>query len=70
MLKLKVFLRALKQLFFPKNYSPQDVVDAINEAFANKEVYKNNIYRGKSKAGLEIEFVIKKGKIDSAYPLY
>lgn len=63
-------LKGPKTTFFPKDYSPQNVVDAVNEAFANKEVYKNNIYRGKSKAGIEIEFVIKKGKIDSAYPLY
>ena len=68
--EIEGIIKGPKSTLFPKNYSPQEVINAVNEAFSNKKIYKNNIYRGKSKSGMEIEFVIKNGKIDSAYPLY
>lgn len=63
-------LKKVKSTFFPKEWSPQQVVDAINEAFTNKEVVKNNVYRGITSQGMEIEFVLRNDKIISAYPLY
>ncbi|MFI8707938.1 hypothetical protein ACIGHG_12810 [Bacillus sp. NPDC077411] len=42
----------------------------MNEAFNNKEVFKNNKFRGSTDAGMVIEMVIKNNKIVSAYPLY
>ncbi|WP_339267577.1 EndoU domain-containing protein [Paenibacillus sp. FSL K6-1330] len=63
-------LKKVKVTFFPKKWTPQQVIDAINEAFANKEVHKNNKYRGNTDAGMRIEMVIRNGKIISAYPLY
>lgn len=48
----------------------QQVIDAINEAFNNKEVFKNNKFRGSTDTGMVIEMVIKKDKIVSAYPLH
>ncbi|WP_246021125.1 EndoU domain-containing protein [Paenibacillus lentus] len=63
-------LKQPKSTFFPKEWTPQQVIDAINEAFAKKEVFKNNRYRGNTDAGIKIEMVIRNGKIISAYPLY
>ena len=57
--------------FFPKNMSPQQVVDAINEAYANREFIQGtkNTYKGKSRSGMEIMmFIDKNGKIISAFP--
>ncbi|WHX51352.1 hypothetical protein QNH46_01855 [Paenibacillus woosongensis] len=45
-------------------------MDEINIAFNNKVVHKNNRYRGTASTGMKIEFIIKNGKITSAYPLY
>ena len=46
--------------FFPENWTAQDVVDAINEAFTNKEFVQGtrNTYRGKTVSGLKIEMYI------------
>lgn len=63
-------LKKVKSTFFPREWSPQQVIDAINEAFRNKEVVKNNVYRGVTSRGMEIEFVLRNDKIISAYPLY
>lgn len=56
--------------FFPKNWTPQQVVDAINEAYNNRVHEKNNRYRGTCNAGFTIEMQIDiKGKVKSAYPI-
>ena len=46
--------------FFPKEMSPQDVIDSINEAYNNKVfvVGSKNSYIGTSNNGLEIEMYI------------
>ncbi|MEQ3340943.1 EndoU domain-containing protein, partial [Clostridium butyricum] len=58
--------------FFPENWTVQDVVDAINEAFTNKEFVQGtrNTYRGKTVSGLKIEMYIDDvtNKIISAFP--
>ena len=57
--------------FFPKEMSPQDVIDSINEAYNNKVfvVGSKNSYIGISNNGLEIEMYINNnGKIISAFP--
>ncbi|WP_208018046.1 WXG100 family type VII secretion target [Bacillus arachidis] len=59
-----------KSTFFPKDMTQQQIVDLINEAYANKEISRNNIYRGVASNGMRIEMQIKKGKIISAYPVY
>ncbi|MFD3262291.1 EndoU domain-containing protein [Paenibacillus lentus] len=63
-------LKKVKSTFFPKEWAPQQVIDAINEAFNNKVLVKNNIYQGKTSTGIKIEFVLRNDKIISAYPLY
>ena len=62
--------------FFPKEKSPQDVIDSINEAYNNKVfvVGSKNSYIGISNNGLEIDNLLKSirkynnGKIISAFP--
>ncbi|PYY31215.1 WXG100 family type VII secretion target [Paenibacillus illinoisensis] len=63
-------LKKAKTTFFPKDWTSQQVIDEINIAFDNKVVFKNNRYRGTASTGMNIEFVVKNGKITSAYPLY
>jgi hypothetical protein len=58
--------------FYPKSFSPQDVVDCINEAYANlkKVSGSDNTYRGKSKSGITVEMYLDDNKkIISAFPL-
>jgi hypothetical protein len=46
--------------FFPKDWSPQKVVDSINEAFENKQFVEGtkNKFRGLTADGLKIEMYI------------
>lgn len=57
--------------FFPKDMDPQEVVDAINEAYENSVYVEgtSNTYRGTAENGLEIEMYLNdNGKIISAFP--
>lgn len=57
--------------FFPRSMSPQEVVNAINEAYANKVFVEGtqNKYVGIARNGMHIEMYIDKyGKIISAFP--
>jgi uncharacterized protein YllA (UPF0747 family) len=63
-------LKNAKSTFFPKKWTPQQVIDVVNEAFENKVVFQNNKYRGTTSTGMEIEMILKNGKIISAYLLY
>ncbi len=57
--------------FFPKHWSPQEIVDAINEAYDSKKYIVGNTYSGTTNNGITIEMYLdKKGKIISAYPIY
>ena len=57
--------------FFPDHMSPQEVVDAINEAYSNKVLAHGNKYIGKSSNGLKIGMYIREsdGKIISTFPM-
>ncbi|MFC9706625.1 EndoU domain-containing protein [Paenibacillus sp. NPDC056933] len=59
-----------KSTFFPKEWTPQQVIDSVNEAFNNKVNIKNNKYIGKTSTGMEIELILRNDKIISAYPIY
>lgn len=55
--------------FFPREWTPQQVVDGINAAYANKSYISGNKYRGKFNR-ITIEMYLSlEGKIKSAYPL-
>lgn len=57
--------------FFPADMSPQQVVDAINEAYDNKKYSRRNMYAGDTSIGITINMYIDdNGKIISAYPIY
>ena len=62
-----------KSTFFPESWTAQDIVDAINEAYSDKEFVKGtvNTYIGETKSGIQIEMYIDKitNKIISAFPL-
>lgn len=56
--------------FFPDDMSPQEVIDAINQAYENKERLSGDLYAGLCDAGFEIDIVINDdGKIITAYPV-
>lgn len=57
--------------FFPKKWTPQQVIDAINEAYESKKLQTGNLYQGKSKSGVTIQmYLTDQQKIISAFPLY
>lgn len=57
--------------FFPKHWKPQEVVDAINEAYSVKTFISGNIYMGISSSGVSITMYLDtSGKIISAFPVY
>lgn len=57
--------------FYPEKLSPQEVVDAINEAYENKEHVRSNTYRGDTSYGFVVEmYLTDDDKIISAFPIY
>lgn len=57
--------------FYSKDLSPQQVVDAINEAYSNCElkIGTRNTYQGITKNGMKIDmFLNQNGKIISPFP--
>ncbi len=73
--KARVEIEGIKKInpstFFPENLSPQEVVDAINEAYIKRVNFRGNVYRAKTSSGMEIEmFLDKDNKIISAFPKY
>lgn len=56
--------------FFPQEWTPQEVVDAINEAYKNSEHVSGNIFEGESQ-GIKIQmYLTNDDKIISAFPIY
>ncbi len=57
--------------FFPKNWTKNDVVNSINEAYINKISSGGNGYIGTSDSGVKIQMFLKPdGTIITAYPLH
>ena len=68
-----VFIQGVKKkaksTFFPRNWSPQKVVNSINEACRNKIHRQGNLYEGSSE-GIRIWIYLdESGKIKSAHPI-
>ncbi len=56
--------------FYPEDMSPQEVVDAINEAYEAREVLNENLYAGITDDGIEIDMALTDDdKIITAYPV-
>ena len=61
-----------KSSFFPKEWTPQQVIDAINEAYNNKipiNIQKTK-FKGVCKSGINIEMYVIDDKITTAFPKY
>lgn len=57
--------------FYPDNMSPQEVIDAINEAYNNRVNTRGNTYVGESENGLGITMYLDANdKIISSFPIY
>jgi len=57
--------------FYPEDYSPQDVIDAINEAYENGVLISGSLYAGLTSDGIEIDYALDgKGRITTAYPIW
>ena len=57
--------------FYPENLTPQEVIDAINQASDSRVNLRGNAYVGESDGGLEIEMYLDAdNKIISAFPIY
>lgn len=57
--------------FYSKNMSPQEVVEAINEAYGNRVYIRGNTFVGETDLGVKIEmFLDKNDRIISVYPKY
>ncbi|NRR17597.1 WXG100 family type VII secretion target [Bacillus pacificus] len=55
--------------FFPKDWTPQTIVDNVNEAYNNKRHVIGNTYKGVGPDGVEITMYLdSNGKIISAFP--
>lgn len=60
-----------KSTFFPNEWSAQDVVDAINEAYDNSTLITGNTYEGLTNDGLVIRMYLDHNEqIISAFPVY
>mgnify|MGYP004462037859 FL=1 len=57
--------------FFPKDWSPEQVLDAVEEAYNARALRKGNIYRGVTSSGITIEMYIdlNNNKINSFFPV-
>ena len=54
--------------FFPKSWTPQQVVDAINAAYDNRKRHRNNLYTGTVNGVTIRMWLNSEQKIVSAYP--
>ncbi len=56
--------------FYPAEWSPQEVIDSINEAYENRELLRGNLYAGLTEDGIEIDMALdNKERIITAYPI-
>lgn len=60
-----------KSTFFPTNMTPQQIVNAINEAYINKKATSRDEFVGNTSYGFDIGMYFNdKGKITTAYPKF
>ena len=56
--------------FYPDSYTPQQVIDAVNEAYENRILLSGSLYAGLSEEGIEIDMALDENeKIITAYPV-
>lgn len=54
--------------FYPRDWTPQQIVNAVNEAYRNRELVKGDLYRGKAGSIYIRMFINENEKIASAFP--
>ena len=54
--------------FFPAHWSPQQVVNAINHAYENRQLIGGNLYSGNSDGIKIVMRINENGKIATAFP--
>lgn len=60
-----------KSTFFPKEWTAQDVVDAINEAYEHSSFITGNTYEGLTDEGIVVRMYLDNNEqIISAFPVY
>ncbi|TXL64402.1 hypothetical protein FHP05_08740 [Cerasibacillus terrae] len=60
-----------KSSFFPDEWDTQEVVDAIHEAYENREYISGNTYEGLTSAGMIVRMYFdQEERIISAFPVY
>ena len=60
-----------KSSFFPDEWTAQEVVDAINEAYEDRNFITGNTYEGFSSEGTLISMYLDQNdQIISAFPIY
>ncbi|MDU1127274.1 MAG: EndoU domain-containing protein, partial [Clostridium sp.] len=72
--KAKVVIKGIRKQaqssFFPTKMIPQQIIDAINEAYNRKDKISENKYSGKTSYGFEIiMYLDSNDKIITAYPI-
>lgn len=56
--------------FYPDVFTPQQVIDAINEAYENRVLLDGSLYAGMTNDGIEVDMALdQSGKIITAYPV-
>lgn len=67
-------VKDVKSSFFPKEWSKNDVLNAINEAYTNKVMIdpaRPNFFEGKTSSGITVGMYIdQNGNIATAFPIY
>lgn len=56
--------------FFPKDMSPQEIVDSINEAYDDRIDLGGDLFEGEASNGLIIQMYLDDEKITTAYPIF
>lgn len=64
-------LKGAKSSFFPISMNPEQIINAIQEAYQNRIFKGGRTYEGFSNCGIKIRmFLTKNEKIASAFPYY
>lgn len=59
-----------KSTFFPINLTPQQIVNAINQAYSNMSQYRGAMMKGSTELGFDIGIYLdRNGKISTAFPI-
>lgn len=68
--KVDGVIKDAKSSFFPTNMTPQQIVNAINQAYSNMSPYRGAMMKGSTNFGFDIGIYLdRNGKISTAFPI-